>query len=416
MATGRPPRRQKAPSEPVTIDLQAERSEAVARDEGLKPDELHADDDIEAAPEGPPVEAASQDDESKPAEVASDGAGADTPDGTATGASPAEPPPRQPPAPRGPSTSSMIAAGIFGGLIALAGAGSMQYAGILPSTGSTADTAEATDLTARLTAIEDRIATLADAPPAQPADETLAPRLAALETSLEELKAQATSTASESVVAGLRGELAAVAENVGQLKAAIEANAQSVADTDARLAAAEKKIDEPRSDVEMARAIAATALKAAIDRGGPFLAELDTLAGIAPDDPSIAGLKPHAATGVLSRVELVRRFPDVANAILAAVHQPDESEGLGSRLLSSAFSVIKVRPVGNVEGDTPEAIVARMEDKLGNGDLKGALIEWDSLPEAGKAVSGAYAELLRNRLEAETLAASAMNAAVERNG
>lgn len=311
----------------------------------------------------------------------------------------------------------MIAAGIFGGLVALAGAGSMQYAGVLPSVGSTPDTStEATDLAARLTAIEGRVATLADAPPAQPVDETLAPRLAALEAALEDLKAQSTSTASESMVAGLRGELAAVAANVGQLKAAIEANTQSVADTNARLAAAENKINEPRSDVEMARAIAATALKAAIDRGGPFLAELDTLAGIAPDDPSIAGLKPHASTGVLSRTELVNRFPDIANAILTAVNQPDESEGLGSRLLSSAFSVIKVRPVGNVEGDTPEAVVARMEDKLRNGDLKGALIEWDSLPEAGKAASGAYAELLRNRLEAETLAASAMSAAVARNG
>lgn len=411
MATGKPPRRQKASSEPVTIDLEAERSEAVAPDEGLKPDELHADEEISAAPEGPPVEPASTETEEE------------TGTGNASGAASSnrsfaqEPARPVPIVSRGPSTSALIAAGIFGGLVALAGAGSMQYAGVLPSVGTnTAQPNNDPDFTARLSTIEQRVATLANTPATQPADETLAPRLAALETTLEDLKAQSTSAASESVVAGLRGELATVAETVGQLKAAIEANAQSVADTNARLATAEKKIDEPRSDVEMARAIAATALKAAIDRGGPFLAELDTLSGIAPDDPSLAGLKPYASVGVLSRTELVKRFPDVANAILAAIHQPDESEGLGSRLLSSAFSVIKVRPVGNVEGETPEAIVARMEDKLGNGDLKGVLLEWDSLPEVGKAASGAYAELLRNRLEAETLAASAMSAAVARNG
>ena len=35
-------------------------------------------------------------------------------------------------APKGPGTSGLIAAGIFGGLVALLGAGAIQYAGYLP--------------------------------------------------------------------------------------------------------------------------------------------------------------------------------------------------------------------------------------------------------------------------------------------
>jgi hypothetical protein len=211
-------------------------------------------------------------------------------------------------------------------------------------------------------------------------------------------------------------KLAQADEALAALKGEIAGNASALTETETRLAErlaeAERKLEEPRTDVEMAKAIALTALKSATERGGPFMAELDALASISPDDPAVAGLRPHAATGVASRAELVRKFGDVADTILAAIHQPDPNEGIGQRLLSSALSVVKVRPVGNVEGATPEAILARMEDKLQNGDLKGAALEWESLPEAGKAVSTEYVSLLKTRIDIEALVGDALAAVV----
>ncbi|HLP68467.1 MAG TPA: mitofilin family membrane protein, partial [Rhizobium sp.] len=184
---------------------------------------------------------------------------------------------------------------------------------------------------------------------------------------------------------------------------------------DGRIAEIEKKLEEPRDDVEVARAIAVAGLKAAVDRGGTFLTELDTLAGITPDDPIIGSLRDYARTGIPSRADLVRQFQDTASSILSAVNQPDPNQGLAERLLSSALSVVKVRPVGNVEGDTPEAIVARMEDKLRNGDLQGASLEWDTLPETGKAASADFAKALKSRIEVEKLVGTAMTSAVGGN-
>src|SRR5690606_38160896 len=132
---------------------------------GLKPDELHADEEIAAAPEGPPVEPAPSEKEKKAATgYSSGGAASDT----------SYPDERARPAPivsRGPSTSALIAAGISGGLVALAGAGSMQYAGVLPSVGTAPETnTEASEIKTRLSAIENRVATLGEAPPTQPVD------------------------------------------------------------------------------------------------------------------------------------------------------------------------------------------------------------------------------------------------------
>lgn len=166
----------------------------------------------------------------------------------------------------------------------------------------------------------------------------------------------------------------------------------------------------------MARAIALSGLKTAIDRGGPFLSELDALKSVSPEDPAVAALTPLASNGVPSRSDLVRDFNQVADDILSAINQPEAGEGWTDRLLASARSLVKVRPVGNVEGETPEAIVARVENKLQNGDLKGAALEWETLPEAGKQASSDFATKLKNRIEAEERVSSALSQAVAGNG
>ena len=319
---------------------------------------------------------------------------------TATSASgPAKPSTPQPAERKQAATSGLIAAGIVGGLVALAAAGSMQYAGILPSfnagrAGSEEIAALKTDLgslrqqlanapVGDTSALEQRIATLEGAKGEAPQVDGLSEKIAALESTLQsERSAQASATA----------------------------------ELTRRLADAEAKINEPRDYIEVARAIASAALKAAIDRGGPFLTELDTLSKVTPDDPAIASLQSFAATGVPSRSELMQKFPDVANAMLSAINQPDPNQGIMERLTESAFSLVKVRPVGNIEGETSEAKIARMENKLRNGDLQGAALEWNGLPDAAKTASTDYKKSLDARIEVENLVGGTLNRAITSTG
>ena len=298
--------------------------------------------------------------------------------------------------------SGLIAAGIVGGLIALLAAGSMQYAGVLPS--SSADSGSSTELAALKSQIASLQQQIADAPKGQTADTSaLEQRLAALESS----------TASGGDASA---KISQLETTVSTLQSERAAEDQKIASLTQRLDAAETKINEPRDDVEVARAIASAALKAAIDRGGPFLTELDTLSKVTPDDPAIQSLRPFANTGVPTRAELVRRFPDVANAMLTALRPTDPNEGIFDRLANSAMSLVKVRPVGNVEGEGDDAKIARMEDKLQNGDLKGAALEWDALPEAAKTASADYKKSLDARIQVEDLVNSTLNRAVSSTG
>jgi hypothetical protein len=402
-----PSRRKKAGDEPVTIDLEA--VPASVSNEALTADEK-AEAEIPAA-ETAATETVTEEtvtetveEKQEPIEPA-----------RATYEEPVKEPLRaETPAVPQRSNAGTLAAGILGGLIALLGAGSLQYGGYLPALGPerAGDTSAVSALSNEVEALKSRLSE-----PATAGTVDLQPietRIAALEKSSGE-GAGAAGANPESVTK-LEGDVTRMATELAALREAIARITEAVTSTESqlteRIAAAEQKLDEPRNDVEMARAVAASALKTAIDRGGPYLAELEAFASISPDDPSVAGLRERAAIGVPSRSDLVRDFQPTAETILDAVHQPEGDQGIFNRLMSSAASAIRVRPVGTVEGDTPEAVVARIETKLQNGDFKGAQIEWQTLPEAGQAAAADYKRKLDERVAVEELIGTVVSGAL----
>jgi hypothetical protein len=302
----------------------------------------------------------------------------------------------------GSGNSGVLLAGIVGGLVALVAAGSMQYAGYLPPfSSSTGSSDELASLKTEVSSLRQQIS---NAPQTTADTSALETRMAALESS----------TASGG--GDVTDKLASLESTLSTLQSEKAAQDAANADLTRRLSDAETKINEPRDDIEVARAIASAGLKAAIDRGGPFLTELDTLSRVTPDDPAIQSLRPFANTGVPSRSELTRNFPDVANAMLDSLNQTDPNQGIVDRLAESAMSLVKVRPVGNVEGEGAEAKIARIEDKLRNGDLKGASLEWDGLPEPAKTASKDFKTSLDARGQVEDLVNSTLTRAISSTG
>ena len=430
MASEKPPRRSKPGKEPLTIDLEAEKTEPAAGEAAAEPDAAPGKPaDIstsEAAEAGevrtgevesneagigePPLPAGDPQEEAETEEARADAAAAAF-DAELPHAANGE----QPEAKRRQATGAgALAAGILGGLIALAGAGVLQYAGYVPAPGPEQPGTEQ-NLASEIEAIKAELQ--AQAPAATVDVAPLENRLAALEQAAREPGAAAADApeikALEAEVANLTNEMAALKTELAEARQAADAARAELA---GRIDQAEQKLNEPANDIEMAKAVAVTALKTAIDRGGPFLAELDALRSIAPEDPVVKELADVAATGVPTRTELRESFRPAADAMLDALHRPDPDQGIFDRLVSSAMSGIRVRPVGSVEGDTPEAVIARIEDKLDNGDLKGASLEWDSLPEAAKSAGQGFKEKLDRRLGVETVIDAAVAGTMTRTG
>lgn len=305
---------------------------------------------------------------------------------------------------------SHIAAGLVGGLLAAVAGWALRPGA------PAADTAAVDVLRGEVTAMKSEIDGLKSAG----ADST------GVAGTVEQLRGEIASLqAAVQAGGGDAAEVAALNEKISQLEAAVgslsAAGGQST-ELANRLAAVEQlvsglsgKVDAQTAQPKIALAIASAALKSAIERGAPFAAELETFAAIAPASPQMDALRARAAAGVPSRADIAKAFPASANAMVAAANPVAEDAGFFQRLLGSAESVVKVRPVGEVPGDEPGARVARMEVAVNAGDYAKALAEFDALPDAVKVAGASVVDQIRVRAEVEAqvdqLIAEAMKAA-----
>lgn len=311
-----------------------------------------------------------------------------------------------------PKTSTMIASGIFGGIVALLLAGAAQYAGYLPgmTPPPAIETSSDTGLSFELEELRQEVAALKDQPAAAP-DTKLADRVAALEAA-SETPAGVSDKALSDLEAALRKEISGLRSTLQSAQSAQSSTAETVKQLEERLAAAEAKLNDSGPEEQVARALGAAALKAAIDRGGSFESELQTFASVAADDPAVADLQPFATKGVPARDDLQQGFSRIADRMLEAAAQPEPDQGIAGRLLSSALSAVKVRRTGDVEGDTPEAIVARIEEGLRSGNLQAAARQWETLPQEAKSVSTEFKQKLDARIRVEDLVSGTLTRAV----
>lgn len=322
-----------------------------------------------------------------------------------------------------------LTSGVIGGIVALLGAAALQWAGILPS--------PKTDLSG----LEQQIADLRKAAPAKAAlDEgaqvalngavenaeqalgqvsSLANELNGLKQSVADAQAKAATTggsidtsAIDARIAALETQLNTSQQKVEQAAGALASETQASAALQTRLDALETKVQDNAGQNNMALAIAATGLKAAIDRGGPFGAELDTYLAVAPASADAEALRVAASAGIPTVSMLASQFTGVATKIIATTRTVDPNAGILDRLWSSAEGLVESRPVGLVEGEGVDAITARIEAHLNAGELGAAIAEWDKLPENAKVVSTDFADAMRARQKAGDVVAKALSSAL----
>ncbi|TPK78611.1 phage tail protein [Mesorhizobium sp. B2-4-18] len=297
-----------------------------------------------------------------------------------------------------------IAAGIIGGVIVLVGAGGLQFAGLLGAPGA-APGVSLDGVNGEIASLKSDVAALKSAVEQGGAGDNAG--LAAMGDKVKQIE---TSVAALGKAGGAAPvDLGPLNEKLAGLDALVKSTGEAAKAQEGRLSALEQsvsqlsgKVDAQASQPKIALAIAASALKAALDRGAPFSAELDTLAAISPDAPELATLRPYAEKGVPTRTEIASQMDAAANAMVAAATPVDQNAGFLQNLMSSAESLVKVRPIGAVEGPGAPETVARMEAAVTQGDYAKALSEYDTLPEAAKAAGADFAGKLKARIEVET--------------
>lgn len=147
-----------------------------------------------------------------------------------------------------------------------------------------------------------------------------------------------------------------------------------------------------RSSEAAAAALALAAVADASQSSRPFSAEYQALRQAAPSLPEPTALTRLAETGAPSRSALAVSFELVAARASSRSRKPPKDAGLGARIAYAAGKVVTIRRVGDVEGEDPDALVARAELALQDGDVVAALALLDRLPSKGRATVAAWRE------------------------
>jgi hypothetical protein len=255
-------------------------------------------------------------------------------------------------------------------------------------------------------------------------------RIAALENAAQTAKSgagdiEARLKAASDRAGALKQDIAALDSRVKSLesapapKAAASADLQPVnaklADLNDRVAGLAKAQDALRSSTgTAAMAMAVQNLRRAIAEGKPFASELKTLTTLAGEPLDVAALEPRRESGLASLATLQREFDRSAMAAIEASRPPADGSFTGN-LLAKARGLVRVRPTGDVPGSTPEAVLARAENRLDSGDLSAAIRETGELagpaaaamtPWLSEAKARAAADETLARIEAKLMTSS----------
>jgi hypothetical protein len=289
-----------------------------------------------------------------------------------------------------------------------------------------ADRATGNDLANRVQQLEARVAA-APAP-----DPALASRVAAIDTQLKSLaetvgalrqRSESTAAANAAALSELTQKLARTdtpeTASGASSDAAADANAALIATlanrvdalegsakaTEGTLAAELAKRNAEISDDRTVRtAVIAAALTAAVERGRPFVAELKAAQAQAPDASALAPLEGFAAAGVPNVNALARELSGLEPALLQAAGALPSDAGFLEKLQANAERLVRIRPIEEVAGDDPAAVIARIQFKAVRGDLPGALTELGKLPATVRAPAQAW--IAKAQARAAALAAS----------
>jgi hypothetical protein len=171
----------------------------------------------------------------------------------------------------------------------------------------------------------------------------------------------------------------------------------------ARIAALEKSIstlstattsEATSADDRGARAaIAAEALRAVVERGASYQAELAAVKSFGADQSAVAALEPFAASGVPTDAELAHELAQLLPSLQPQSGTASSSGGsfLG-RLEENAKSLVRVTPINAPPGDDPSSVLARLNVDAARADIAAALTDIAKLPQSAKPHADAWVQ------------------------
>ncbi|MBO9557440.1 MAG: hypothetical protein J7515_02495 [Caulobacter sp.] len=178
---------------------------------------------------------------------------------------------------------------------------------------------------------------------------------------------------------------------------AVPPAAEDVAHLEGRVAALET--GQQRALDAAGAALAAATLADAARSARPFTEELAGLERVLPLSPDLRALSRLAQQGAPTRAGLADEFETLAGRAIVAARDPGRNADFLARLRHALSGVVSIRQVGSTQGNAPDAVLARAQKQLNEGDIEGALNTLEALPPAAQTVLAPWRAAAERRVE-----------------
>jgi hypothetical protein len=217
---------------------------------------------------------------------------------------------------------------------------------------------------------------------------------AASQTALAQAKAAA--AAAEAVknaaLAGVqRADLDPLANRISALEGAIKSLSSEMS---------QRTSSSSADDRATRLTVAAEALRAAVERGAAYQAELGAVMALGAEQSAVTALEPFAAQGVPSAAQLGHELAELIPALYRATEPAPNGDSFLARLESHAEKLVRITPVGTSAlsaGDDPPSVIGRINAAAVRGDVAAALTDIAKLPEAQRALAAAWVKTAQAR-------------------
>ncbi|MGB6732797.1 MAG: mitofilin family membrane protein [Xanthobacteraceae bacterium] len=189
-----------------------------------------------------------------------------------------------------------------------------------------------------------------------------------------------------SQTAGQKSDLDALANRVAAVESAVKALSENAAHP-----------AEGANDQAARLTIAAEELRAAVERGAPYRAELAAVQALGVTQDATAPLEPFAAAGVPTPAALAHQLAALTPELRRASEPSSGGSTFLERLEAHAQHLVSITPVDAPAGNEPSAVMARIEADAERADIAAALTDIAALPETAKPRAADWARKAKAR-------------------
>lgn len=275
-----------------------------------------------------------------------------------------------------------------------------------------------------LAALNQRVGDLENAEPTTASDAatpvnlgSIESDIAALTQRMDAMSTQPAAAADNGAADALRADLAALGARLDELSARVGTAEAGLRDLDTTVTQTSVTLAGQPSDIGavLQLPLILSGFETAFATGRPYETELAALRAASPAATIPTGIANAAATGLARPDAIARRFDEVLPAILAGrPANPDAQWQDGA--MDWFRGMIALRPTGEIEGDTPEAVVSRLEGAIARRDFTTAETLLAALPPPMLAAADDVPALVATQAEAarflETLRSEALSGEV----